>query len=301
MRMASDTKLQCVYCYKTKSGRFVRRRSNTGFSQNLNKPLWACYDCEPDTSKELETMANTQQATTVIDLNPVTRAKVQKEGLTLLDPLKREMTALKVTTPEEYTYADGLLTKIREARKRWASKLAPIIDPLAETLRSAKKAMEGSKALLNEVDKPLEQYEEHVRREMKVFKVEEARQLREAEQEQIRLQAEIEEKARKAAETKGPAKAKILRQIGGLQSMQSTIQTEQAAPVQAEGSGTRTKENWRVPDIKVLAKFVADGTLPADCILVNSPRMNAYFKANPEEMKAWPGVEIFTDVVIVAR
>lgn len=285
----------CIYCYREKPGRLLSLK-------------WACYDCKPDiidlkTDRNPRVITGTHMPPTPTSpLTPAVKAKVQKDGLALLQPLQVEIRELVVTTPEQYEQADQLLTRVREARRRWLGKLSPILDPLAETMKSAKKAMDGAKALLNEADKPLEQLELQVRGAMKTYKIEEARQIREAQDEQALLQQEIAATAaREAAARTAPQRARIAQQRENLEALADAVTLETPAKTIVDNSGTRTKPAWRIKDHAEFLKYVGDGTLPADCVLVNTVKMNAYFKDDPEGMKAWPGIEIFDDITIVAR
>lgn len=300
MAIVTETN-DCTYCHREKTGRFVKSGIHSGWSQHMPGMVWSCYDCTPDT---LEAPVSPVPNPTVMitSLSPVVRAKAQREGLALLTPLQQEIEGLSIQTADDYLIADGYLGRVCEARKRWASKLAPILDPLAASMRLAKQAMEGAKGLLNEVDKPLEQLELRLRAGMKTFKVEEQRQLQEARQEQERLQREIELKAQQeAAARTAPQRARIAQQRETLEQLAVSVEEETPLAVTGEQSKTRGKRAWRIKDLPAFLRSVASGELESDCVLVNTVVMNRYFKEHGEDMAAWPGVELFDDVIIVKR
>lgn len=231
---------------------------------------------------------------TALTISPTVRAQALKEGTALLNPLKDDIQGFLVKTPGDYQVADELLTRVITARKRWADKLAPILNPIKKAIKEMQDAGKGAKELLDEVDEPLEQYETHLRSQMKAFKVEEQRQITAQAQEQRRLQAEAD---RLAVRVSTPQVKRALTQ---------TLQRlEQAEPVPeptvAEGTGTRTKPAWKIADWAKFLNAVGSGDLPDDCVIPNQVRMNQYFKEDPEQMKSWPGISIFEDVIIVKR
>lgn len=228
--------------------------------------------------------------------------KMKKEGVTLLRPLRDEVDSLTVTTAEEYEAADNLLARIAQARKTWKAKLSPIIDPLNDALKAAKKAMDGAKTLHKEADEPLEQLELTVRGQMKAFKLEEHRQLQEAQREQERLQAALQEQLEREATARTAqqrAKATVQREV----LEQRVEQAVEAAPaaVYVENSSTRVSRKVRVSSLRDLLQGILDGYVPEDCVEVRMPRVNAYFKEHGEAMASWPGVVVEDDVTIVRR
>lgn len=285
MSFAAGAKQPCVYCYRDKPGRLLDKR-------------WACYDCKPDTIDVSVVPSGAYNKA----LSAVTIARIKKDGISLVTPLQEEIQGLVIQSPEDYEGADALLTRVREARRRWSGKLAPILDPLAETVKFAKKAMDGAKAHFLEADKPLEQMELSIRAKMKDYKLEEVRLQNIAIQEQRRLQQAIDRAAEaEAAAATASQRRRLTATREALEKQSDAVADETPAQARVEGSTTRTKPNWRIKYLSQFLVAVADGTLPAECVTINTVEMNRQFKLDPEGMKAWPGVEIFEDVIIVGR
>lgn len=241
------------------------------------------------------------QAPTIIAAGtPAQLAKRKQEGLKLVMPLTEAVQALTVADASGYQEADALLARVRTARKTWADKMEPIIRPIRQGL-------DNLYALNREVDKPLAQLEEMVKDEMKRFKLEEARQLRaadeEREKEQARIQAEIDAKAKAelSAKTK-PMKERLAAARQALETkLEDTLLTPVQQPVRADSSSTRPVKKWRIKDLEAFVAGVVEGTVPLVYIHVNEVGMNRLFKDFPDSVKAMPGVEVYDDVQIVGR
>lgn len=245
-------------------------------------------------------------ATVIPATASVNQEAVKQEGLQVLEPLAHSVDGLEVITPADYHRADQVLHRIKAARKTWSDRMEKIIRPIRQGL-------DELYGLNREVDKPLEALEETVKSRMKSFKVEELRQLRaaeaERERETARLRREAEEKAAAAlkattAQMKGRLQAAATRMV---QQAMVVEQQETPAPTIAESSTTRPVQKVRIANLTHFIQGIVDGYVPEDCI--DNPKvldalqskLNAYFKADAEGMKAWPGVEVYEDVQIVGR
>lgn len=295
---------ECIFCHRTKTGRFIKSSISTGWSQKLAGGMnWSCYDCTPDKLEGVTVpKATAAPSPTVSTLTPVVKARVQKEGAQLLAPIQSEVQGLIIKTEDDYLSADAILGRIVEVRKRWTAKLAPILDPLARVLKEAKAAQAGAKALFDEADKPMGVLEESVRGKMRNFKLEEAHMLREQREEQDRVNRAITQAAEREAQARtAPQRAKAIIQREGLEQMAETLAVEAVTAVSATNSGTRTRENWRVGDMTMFLRAIADGELDLDCILLNMPKLNRQWRDDAQGMKSWPGIETFDDVTIVRK
>lgn len=230
-------------------------------------------------------------------------AKARKEGLSVIPSLKEEVDSLAIAGEADYLQADTLLTDIARARKTWTAKLAPIRDPLKETVKAAKQAQKAADDLFKEVDDPLAALETQVRLSMKAYKVEELRQIQAKQDEQARIQREIDRAAEVEAYGRTSAqRAKATATREALEEQQAEVFEETPTPVQAEGSGNRVAKKIRASDPAKLLRFIADNYEDLqDCAEVVQSALNRRFKEDPEGMASWPGVEIYDDVTIVRK
>lgn len=222
------------------------------------------------------------------------------EGLKLISPISMEVEDLEVFDADTYAVADALFGRIKKARRTWTERMEKIIRPI-------RTGLDELYSLNREVDKPLGKLEDAVEAKMKIYKLEEARQIRDAERLQ---QAELDRLQREAdAKEAAALNARTAQMRGKLEAARQRI-VEQAevvltqeivAPVQGEKSSTRSLRLCRVSDLLAFASGVATGTIPTACITVNTPELNRQFKRDPTLVEGWPGVEGYDDVQIIGR
>lgn len=219
---------------------------------------------------------------------PPAATKAKQAGLALLRPLDAEVGSLAVETADDYTTASEILAMVQDARHTWAEKMRPIIDPLRQLT-------DALYALNREIDGPLERHEKHVKQLMKDYKLEEARLIQAAREEQQRLQREAEERARKAeaAKTK-PAQQRLQQEAQSLQTLADQV-GEEAAPLKVATSSTRTKRRWRCTNFMAVVKGVAAGTIPMETLMLDERSLNSL---SPDDVAQWDGFEAFDDVII---
>lgn len=272
----------CAYCYKEKPG---RRKDG----------IWACYDCQPET-----TMKAASPSPLNPTVSPVTLARVRKEALALAPPLSVLVTHLQVTTEEEYQIADSYLSRVSEAQKAVKAKIDPIVNPVEDAIKSLKKSIAAAKALEKEAMRPLDALEAGIKAKMRDYKIEEARLLREAETERLRLEAQITEQlAKEEAARTAPMRARAAEKRAVLE--EQYVQQETPTKVIAASSSARTS---RKPAVASLAHFldgIAKGYIPQDCIQIMPGVLQRYYRDDPEGVESWPGIEIVDDVVIAKR
>lgn len=230
-------------------------------------------------------------------------AKAKKEGLNLIPSLQEEVGGLAITSEDDYLRADTLLSDIARARKTWTAKLAPIRDPLKQAVSAAKQAQKAADDLFKEVDTPLDSLENKVRLSMKGYRQEELRLIQAKQEEQQRIQREIDRAAEVEAYGRTStqrAKATATREV--LEEKQAEVFNDTPVPVQVEGSGARVSKKIRPSDPAKLLRFIADNyDVLFDCAEVVQSALNKRFKDDPEGMASWPGVVIYDDVTIVRR
>ncbi len=222
--------------------------------------------------------------------------KAKTEGLALIDPLREAVTAMVITTEDDYLVADAMLGRIQAARKRWTARIGLIIDPLWEALKSGRE-------LKNEVDKPLETLEGQVKAAMKSFKLEEQRQIQAARDEEDRLRREADQKDIAVTQAKtAPMKARLELARQQLEDKADDASAKQI-PVAANASATRASKKWRVVDQAAFIKGLASGKIPAMAITINTVGINQIFKqqGGHDIVAAYPGIEVFDDIDIVGR
>lgn len=220
--------------------------------------------------------------------------KAKDDGLALIDPLRAEVEGMVIATEDQYLVADAMLGKIQAARKRWTARIGKIIDPLWEALKSGRE-------LKNEVDKPLEALEGHVKQAMRTFKLAEQRRIQAAADEEARLrdEAAAKEHAEEAAKT-APMKARLAAKRMELET-QADAASEAQTPVIANASSTRKVKKWRVIDQSAFIIGVVERKIPAMALSIDTVSMNRLFRADPEAVAAYPGCEVYDDIDIVGR
>lgn len=291
----------CDICHQDKQGRQI--------TDALTGAKWfMCYDCKRASGEESGTVTKTQSGTVIITQpSAVSLAKAKQGGVQLVTPLREDVQELlelplDEMTEEHYSQLDVMLSRVGKARKSWRDRLAPILDPLKDAIRAAKKATEGTDALFKEVDSPMEQMESAIRLKMKDYKTEEYRLKQIADREQQNAARLLQE----AAEREAAAKTPKQQQKAQAQRIQAEVQLEQTverAPVTtyAENSTTRVKKTWKIKDMAKFLAFIAENEELFPCVEVRSPEMNKRYKDDPEGMQSWPGIDIVDDVTIVRR
>lgn len=259
--------------------------------------------------------------------------KARTEGIQLVSPLKPAVDALVIVDGEGYIHADALLSRIKTARALWATKIAPIRGPIDKAITELKNSLVGIKALDSEVDGPLEVLQEKVRRAMAEYKIEEAREIREAQEEKDRQAARIREEARKkeqqAIAAKTPQlKAKLEQARADLEATATLVETNVPTPVQAASSATRWVTKVRISDpVKFVAalksytpragiyelghppltilthKTLRNGEMREDDSPLDAMRaeVSKIFSVQPGVVQTWPGVEVYDDPIIASH
>lgn len=270
---------------------------------------------------------------------PQTFVQTRTKGLQLLNALQPP-SLLKVTsidTQEGYLEMDAVLARIKNTRAQWTLAMEPISGPLTRAiahqkaaLAEAKKAAEGATQLFNEVAAQLDRIEAHCKSLMQAFKVEEARQIREAELTQAReaqqLRDEAQRRAIQAAAAKTPQlKARLEQQRADLERQAEEVASEpvlEMQPVKGASSTSRTLQKPVVQDTLAFLHAMQDyesdagvyrmGTPPltvmnhkkqevAALVEVVHARLMDLYREQPGVVASWPGVVIVDDIQIANR
>jgi hypothetical protein len=259
--------------------------------------------------------------------------KARTEGIQLLSPLQRPVDALTITNQADYILADNLLSRIRTARKLWATKLDPVRGPIDKAMKELKLALDGIKNLDREVDGPLEALEGRVKARMKEFKIAEARQIEEAQRKQDaeaeRLRQEAAKKAQQATTAKTPAlKARLEQARVDLEAQALLTENSVSTPVQAASSSTRKVQKVTITDpvaflgalkaYEARAGIYEFGHPPLSILTHKTSRtgqmseedsaldvmraeVSKIFSVQPGIVQSWPGVTVVDDVIIAAH
>lgn len=243
------------------------------------------------------------------------------EVTTLIPDLRQEVQELVITDDDSYHYADSLLGRISAAKRSWAAVWGRIQEKTVKPLRAA---LDGLYETNREIEKPLTDMEETVKRAMKTFKVAETRKLQESEAARQAELRRLEEEASKKIEQAQSAATAQMR--GRLQAAAARLREQQEAvaeqetpeAVKGEASTTRAIPSWRLQGSDLpgddtgmsataqlaLATFlqgVLEGKVPANAIMLNERFIGQEFKRNPEKVALWPGIEVYDDIQIVRR
>lgn len=235
-----------------------------------------------------------------------------QKGLALINPILKELEGLEVVDEPSYLEADAMLGKVRNSRKTWATIWSAIDTRIVKPLRES---LDGAYAINREVDRPLEQAEKAIKLKMGAYKEAEARQIaaadREREQEAERLQAEIEDAARKEDAAKSPVmKRRMAMQREILEGQQQEVIETVALPVIGSAATTRVVTYPVVVNLQQLAVALLVGTLSKKESGMRArviDAVNAVLKAEARtaerkaEIAAWPGCELKSETQIVGR
>lgn len=262
--------------------------------------------------------------------------RARTEGIQLVSPLKPAVDALigqNILTDEDYIHADALLARIKTARALWATKLSPIRGPIDKAITELKNSLVGVKALDAEVDGPLAILQEKVRGAMTSYKIEEARQIQEAQEkadaEAQRIRDEANRKAQQATQAKTPQlRAKLEQARADLEVKATQVETQTPIPVQGASSSTRSVQKVRIsdpvafvaalkayspragiyelghPPLTILThKTLRSGEMREDDSPLDAMRaeVSKIFSVQPGVVASWPGVEVFDDVIIASH
>lgn len=229
-----------------------------------------------------------------------TLIKARTEGNSLISPLKNKVETLVIDSEEAYQEMDVLLSQIMNTRRVWLAKIDPIIAPI----RAGLDLLYGLK---NDIKDPLDDYEKLAKKKMKDYKLEEARQLRLAEDNRLaKIEAgrkAAEEKQRKAdAARSKPLKQKLEAEAAVLTTNAEILDMGGAAqPVVGTHSTVRAKKVAQVSNLSKLLQGVIDGIIPDDVITINQVELNTAYRIDPEVVASWPGVTIIDDINISGR
>lgn len=229
---------------------------------------------------------------------PANLVKVQVKGTKLLTPLEAEVHGLTVETADEYQVADELLAGIARARKQWAAEIEPVLAPL----RQAKSAADE---LNRKIDRPLEALYNTVRTKMGAFKQAEARVLLAAREEQEREQAKLQRQLEETAAREQTARTKQMRERLAAKREELEQQAEEVAEapqaVKGAHSATRRIKKWRVVNMELLLRMIADGAGPEEVLILNEGYINAVMRSQPDVVASWPGFEVYEELIVAGR
>lgn len=233
------------------------------------------------------------------DTLTINENEIKTEALTVVEQAK----AVVIRDQETYDSASALLVSvIKPLRKKWtdfwyggATDPGPI--PLAH------KAYKAVLDKFNAADGPLEQAEKSVKSALIHW-----------EQEQQRIQQELQRKAQQEAERleeEERLQAATLAEESGASTEEVKAIAESKTPVVAapveptfrRATGvSKPRDNWkcRVTDLKALARAVGAGKVPVEYILPNETALNARAKADRGTMNV-PGCMAVNEPIIAGR
>lgn len=232
----------------------------------------------------------------------------RQQGLSLLSPLKAQVTVLEITTEAQYEEADAMLNRIMTAATAWESRINPIIRPI----RAGLDLLYG---LRKDILDPLTELEEKVKKAMKAYKrleairIEQKRLADQAEIDKLRLEAEQKAAKEMQAKTK-QMRDRISAGRAQLEQALATKLTEApAAPIKAINSSTRTTRKWRLTDFAAFVAYIMaqepqrQGEL-LTLLNLDQAQMNAYYRLEKDKIDIgeWmPGIEVYEDIDITGR
>ena len=257
-------------------------------------------------------MTNTANVTTTAlttQLTDTDLVAIRQSGQSATDLVIREANAIVITDQTSYTAADLVLFKIRSARKTVAALIEDRVDSIIKPIRTGlDKLYEARRALIADLDTPLETAEKTAKRKMAAFQDEERRRAEEVarkkREEEARLERERQDAVRRqqeaearAAQLKGAAGRKAAAEAEEARQRQAQIEQERqqaAAPVAVSirGAGSRVTlvRTWEITDMSLFIAGVLSGEIPETVLQVNEAVMNEYWKADRGVVLSWSGV-----------
>ncbi len=261
--------------------------------------------------------------------------KARTKGLQILAPLGLEkLPALILTTPEDYLAADVKLSSLGHARAQWALVMEPIKGPLSRSIEHQKKALkeaqaaaQGALRLESEITSRLDLAESQLKEAMRQFKLQERKQLEEAEFERERkaealriqaVRATMDEAAAKTAQMR----ARLAQKRADLEAQAAAVDAEViSGPVKGAASTPRSVKVVRVKDPIAFLRAVVDYKARAGVyelgqpplmvlnrkqeleplVDISSARLTDLWREQPGIVESWPGVTVEDDILIAKK
>ena len=194
-------------------------------------------------------------------------------------PVLMDASAMRVTTPAEYTFAGNFLKTIKGAQ----SKVVAFFAPMKQKAHEAHKAITSQES---ETLKPLQEAEATVKRAMLTYHAEQERIRQE---EQRKAQAAADEAARRERERLEKEAAKLktpeLREARMEQAAAVIAPMVQVASAIPPVQGQSIRKTWA-------ARVVNVDLVPREYMVVNEQALTAFAKATKGAVKL-PGVEFY--------
>ena len=258
---------------------------------------------------------------TTTQLTDTDLVAIRQSGQSATDLVIREANAIVITDQASYTAADLVLFKIRSARKTVAALIEDRVDSIIKPIRTGlDKLYEARRALIADLDTPLETAEKTAKRKMAAFQDEErrraeetARKKREEEarlererQDAVRRQQEAEERA---AQLKGAAGRRAAAEAEEARQRQAQIEQERqqvsatpvAVPIRGAGSRVTLVKTWEITDMSLFIAGVLSGEIPETVLQVSEVVMNEYWKADRGVVLSWSGVGLKEETRVGGR
>lgn len=241
-----------------------------------------------------------KEPTTLAVLPPQQMAR-KRQWLAILSPYQASANALTIENEDDYRAADFALCAVQRMSSGWELEMEELLEP-------ARKLKQGLDTLKRSVAQPLDMVTMTIKDKMRDYKLVEQRQVREAqiahERERARLE---EEKAKKEQALQNASTQKMRERIAAarqeleVKADNLAYQGSGVAPIQADNSSTRTLKKVRVNNYDAFVEGVLQGLIPVVCLSIVQAELNLQFKARPEVVEGWPGVEVYEDVIIATR
>ena len=210
------------------------------------------------------------------DMVPVGPHSDPASALAPIEPRIREIAsdawAIEIRDPASYQAAADLLTEIKGIAKQVEGLEAIFVAPLETAAKKAKAVFKPLVELLKGAEKRLKDAGKAY------VEIEAAREAQRAMERQVQAIAMAPTPDAAAAAVSSPAYV--------------------APPPSAIGMSTQKAWTYKVDDIRVLARAVADGTAPVEYLQANAGQIQTAVRSGVREI---PGVRIFQETRMVSR
>jgi len=231
----------------------------------------------------------------VLELSKENEEILKKE----VSPAIRYAETVEIKTAEDSAAAQGFIKEIKQKAKMIYAKFHPPVE-------AAHKAWKAAKDLENYFMKPFEDAEALIKRKVITF---ESAERKRRDDEQRKLQAEADERARKEQE-KLKKQAEKAMEKGNVEKAEALIEKSEAvvpapvftppAPALAKGTSIRKVWKGRVTHPGDLVKSILEHRAPANFIMWNQSAIDAYAKGVKDTMTI-PGVEFYEEEILSSR
>lgn len=230
-------------------------------------------------------------AAEIIDVKTLRDEQLKQE----LQTFRQSVTSVRISDQASYSLATDLLVEIKTRQKK-------VVEFFAKMKADAYSTWKEICSRENQAAAPLAEAERHLKSEVARWTAEQERIRIEAErkarEEAERLQAEALEAQIEEAESAGAS----VEEVAALCEMPMVAPAPVVQPTYQQNTAVATRKVYKaeVTDLRLLAKAVAEGKVPASYIVPNMVALNQRAKSDGAALSI-PGVRVICETQVAAR